>query len=91
MKIISKIKNWLEQTLHLTFADELHLIISFLLALSIRGDVVENAWAILPILTIFFAKEVYDCVKPNKTGFSMSDIKLDMIGGIVGYALALIV
>lgn len=91
MKIISKIKNWLEQTLHLTFADELHLIISFLSALAIRGDIIENAWAVVPIILLFLAKEFYDCLKDNATGFSLSDLRYDFIGGIAGYIMALIV
>lgn len=91
MKIISKIKNWLEQTLHLTFADELHIIISFLLAIAIRGDIIEGPWAVLPLLVIFIGKELYDCVKSNPTGFNLSDLRYDFIGGIVGYIIALFV
>ena len=89
--MLSRMIKWFERKIHLTFADELHLIISFLLALAIRGDVIENAWAVLPLLAIFVGKEVYDCIKSNATGFSLPDLKWDMVGGIVGYALALIV
>lgn len=91
MKTIYEIKSAVEQRLHLTFADELHLIISFLMALAIRGDVLESTWAILPLVAIFAAKEVYDCLKDNATGFSFSDLRYDFIGGIVGYIIALIV
>lgn len=91
MKTIYDIKKGVEQRLHLTFADELHLIISFLLALAIRGDIIENAWAVVPIILLFLIKELYDCFKDNATGFSLSDLRYDFIGGIVGYIIALIV
>lgn len=91
MKTINEIKSAIEQRFRLTFMDELHLIISFLLALAIRGDILENAWAVVPIILFFIAKEVYDCFKPNHTGFSLSDLRYDLIGGIVGYIIALFV
>lgn len=91
MKTIYEIKSAIEQRLHLTFADELHLFISFLMALAIRGDIVENAWAVVPIILLFVVKEVYDCLKDNATGFSLSDLRYDFIGGIAGYIMALIV
>lgn len=91
MKTINEMIRGVENRLHLTFADELHIIISFLLALAIRGDILENAWAVVPIILVFIAKEVYDCFKPNHTGFCLSDLRYDLIGGIVGYIIALFV
>lgn len=89
--IIEELKNKIERMLHLTLDDELHLIISFLAALAIRGDIIENAWAVVPIILLFLAKELYDCLKEDATGFSLSDLRYDFIGGIVGYIIALIV
>lgn len=86
-----KLLHFLCERLHLTFMDELHLIISFLLALAIRGDIIENAWAVVPIILLFLAKELYDCFKEDATGFSLSDLRYDFIGGIVGYIIALFV
>lgn len=91
MNPIEKIYNHVVQKLGLAFDKQLHLLVSFLLALAIRGDVIESIWAIVPLVAIFVLKEVYDCVKTNATGFSLSDLLYDLVGGIAGYVIAVFV
>lgn len=91
MNPIEKIYNHVVQKLGLAFDEQLHLLVSFLLALAIRGDVIESIWAIVPLVAIFVLKEVYDCVKTNATGFSLSDLLYDIAGASAGYMLAILV
>lgn len=86
----AKAQKWfksVEERLGLELADELHLVISFLLAWVMRGCVLESWWAWLPLTIIFVAKEFYDRYKPKTTGFSWKDLMLDYIGAFVGYWL----
>lgn len=88
-----KIQKWIksvESRLDLTLADELHLIISFLLAWAIRGSVITSWWAWIPLMVIFLLKEFYDKYKPNSTGFSCKDLMLDFIGAFIGFWLGAI-
>ena len=90
----AKVHKWfksVEDRLELSFDKELHLLISFLLAWVVRGDIIENAWAVLPLVVIFLGKEFYDIYKPNPTGFSWKDLACDGIGGFIGYCLGAII
>lgn len=76
--------------MNLSKTDKLHLVLSFVLALVTRWLFIKSIVAWLPLLLIFVAKEVYDCYKPKPTGFSIKDLKLDLIGGSIGYLLGLL-
>ncbi len=45
-------------------------------------------WHIVIASVIIVLKEVYDCMKPNSTGFSLSDIAYGYIGFVLGMSLA---
>lgn len=90
-QLCARLQKWfkaLEKKFGISLADELHLVITFFMAWVIRGCVLKSAWAWIPLLAIFILKEVYDMYKPDKTGFSLKDLMLDLMGGAVGYCLA---
>lgn len=42
-------------------------------------------------MAVSIGKEIYDCYKPNPTGFSLGDLMADLLGVIVGMAVVIIV
>ena len=46
----------------------------------LSGNIISVAFMIILII----GKEVYDCIKPNSTGFSWGDIKFGVGGVVVG-------
>lgn len=74
-----------------TFDDWMHFIVSYFVALSMRGDVVENAWAIVPTIVIILLLECYVHSKTEDDRFKITDLKYDFMGGLFGYIFALVV
>jgi len=67
----------------------LHLFFSFLMDVCLLFFLylleVKNGIIIANAITALFwiGKEIYDCYKPNTTGFSFGDLLADLIGMIV--------
>jgi len=67
----------------------LHLFFSFLMDICLLFFLylleVKNGIIIANAITALFwiGKEIYDCFKPNPTGFSWGDLLADLIGMIV--------
>ena len=54
-----------------------HFIIGFILGMSI---LLIGYYSIILATVIFIGKEIYDCFKPNPTGFDVMDLLADYLG-----------
>lgn len=74
-QVINKISEWLNVRSDLI----LHFIVSAVIMLCLTF-IVPNWVAAVITLLIGIMKELYDCVKPNPTGFDKLDIVADILG-----------
>ena len=84
-------KKHLIRRLRLTPDERRHLLVSFLLALSIRGDITENVWAVVPLVVIMALHETNAAHRSDATGLSLSDLCCEQTGAITGYILAVMI